>query len=98
MLLFLFFAFIAGFAMFSFAKNRLKTPLIANLLGSFCVWACLFSLGGVLGGSGPWSPGIGEPPDLSPYKYALKYLALALLAYGGAYALQCVFAEPTENR
>jgi len=93
MFVFLFLAFVASFAIFNLARDRLKTPLIFNLLGSFCVWACFFSLGGAMGGAGPWSPDVGGALDLSSYKTALKYFALASLAYGGAYALQHALAK-----
>jgi len=93
MLVFLFLAFAAAFASSQIGKHRLRTPWVANLLGSFCIWASVFSLGGALGGSGPWSPSVDEPLDLSPYTTAAKYLALAVLAYGGAYFLQRALAK-----
>ncbi len=50
MFVFLFLAFVASFAGFNRARDQLKTPLIFNLLGSFCIWA------------GPWAaPALGRP-------------------------------------
>lgn len=98
MLVFLYLSFIAAFASFHLGKHRWKTPFLFNLLGSFCVWASVFCLGGALGGVGPWSSVHDESVDLSPYANALKYLALAVLAYGGAHWLQRAIAKRQERK
>lgn len=98
MLAFLFLAFIASFASFHFAKHRLRTPLIANFLGSFCTWAAVFSLGAAFApASGPWARSGDETLDLSPYMTAMKYLALAALAFGMAHLLQRALGKSQER-
>lgn len=58
MLIFLFFAFVAAFAMFHVGKHQLNTPFLFNLLGSFCIWAAIFCIGGAFAPSnGPWASG-----------------------------------------
>lgn len=94
MLVFLFLAFIAAFAIFHVGKHRLNTPLLMNVLGSFCVWASVFCIGGAFAPSnGPWARNGEDGLVQTAYTGALKYLALAVLVYGMTHLLQRVIAK-----
>lgn len=99
MLIFLFLAFVAAFAIFHIGKYRLNTPLLFNLLGSFCIWASVFCIGGAFASSsGPWS-GDGDEGGVIPMAFSgsLKYLAVAALTYGFAHFFKRVLYKRPEH-
>lgn len=90
-------------ALFAFraAKLRLKTPAFANTLGSFCVWASVFCLGGAyVRHEGPPALVDAQLAGASPYMTALKFFVLAVTIYAATHIAQRVWqeepaAEPT---
>lgn len=98
MLVFLFLAFVAAFAIFHVGKHRLNTPLLMNLPGAFCVWASIFSIGGAFPPSGgPWARDGEDAFVQEAYLSSLEFLAWAALFYGGAYLLQRMIAKRLEH-